>query len=215
MLEAIRLYDDDPYLKKTKARVVNINGNQVELDKTIFYPESGGQIGDTGTIGGVRVLDTHVRNDRILHETESSLQLFLDRNVEIVLDWGRRYRIMKLHSASHLMEYFLFQKLGHLDRLGSFVDEKKDRSDYAYKGRLIPEDLIAVGEKINAFIREGHDITIESDPDQPGKRIWKSGCIEMPCGGTHVLNTSEIGSIKLKRKNPGKGKERVETSLSS
>ena len=214
MLEAIRLYDDDPYLKKTKARVVNINGNQVELDKTIFYPESGGQIGDTGTIDGVRVSGTHMRNGRILHETESPLQLFLGRNVEIELDWGRRYRIMKLHSASHLMEYFLFQKLEPLDRLGSSVDEKKDRSDYAYEGRLPPEDLVAVEAETNAFISEGHDITIESDPNQPGKRIWKCGCIEMPCGGTHVMNTSEIGSIKLKRKNPGKGKERVETSLS-
>ena len=214
MLETVRLYDDDPYLTKTKARVVNINGNQVELDKTIFYPESGGQIGDTGTIGGVRVLDTHIRNGRILHETESPLQLFLGRKVEIELDWGRRYRIMKLHSASHLMEYFLFQKLGHLDRLGSSVDEKKDRSDYAYEGRLTLEDLVAVGEETNAFIGEGYDITIESDPDQPGKRIWRCGYIEMPCGGTHVMSTSEIGSIKLKRKNPGKGKERIETSLS-
>lgn len=214
MLETIRLYDDDPYLKKTKARIVNINGNQVELDKTIFYPESGGQIGDTGTIGGVRVLDTHMHNGRILHETESPLQLFLDRNVEIELDWGRRYRIMKLHSASHLMEYFLFQKLGHLDRLGSSVDEKKDRSDYSYEGRLTPKDLVVIEEETNTFIGEGHDITIESIPDQPGKRIWTCGCIEMPCGGTHVMNTSEIGSIKLKRKNPGKGKERVETSLS-
>ena len=214
MLETIRLYDDDPYLKKIEARVVNINGNQVELDKTIFYPESGGQTGDTGTIGGVRVLDTHICNGRIFHETESPPQVFLGRTVEIELDWGRRYRIMKLHSASHLMEYFLFQKLGHLDRLGSSVDEKKDRSDYAYEGRLTLEDLVAVGEETNAFIGEGYDITIESDPDQPGKRIWKCGCIEMPCGGTHVMNTSEIGSIKLKRKNPGKGKERIETSLS-
>lgn len=214
MLEATRLYDDDPYLKKTMARVVNINGNQLELDKTIFYPESGGQIGDTGTIGGVMVLDTQLRNGRIFHETESPLQLFLDRDVEIELDWGRRYRIMKLHSASHLMEYFLFQKLGHLDRLGSSVDEKKDRSDYTYEGRLPPEDLVTVEEETNAFIGEGHDITIESDQDQPGKRIWKCGCIETPCGGTHIMNTSEIGSIKLKRKNPGKGKERVETSLS-
>lgn len=214
MLETIRLYDDDPYLKKIEARVVNINGNQVEFDKTIFYPESGGQTGDTGTIGGVRVLDTHICNGRIFHETESPLQVFLGRTVEIELDWGRRYRIMKLHSASHLMEYFLFQKLGPLDRLGSSVDEKKDRSDYAYEGRLTSEDLVAVGEETNAFIGEGYDITIESDPDQPGKRIWRCGYIEMPCGGTHVMNTSEIGSIKLKRKNPGKGKERVETSLS-
>jgi len=214
MLETIRLYDDDPYLKKIEARVVNINGNQVELDKTIFYPESGGQTGDTGTIGGVRVLDTHICNGRIFHETESPLQVFLGRTVEIELDWGRRYRIMKLHSASHLMEYFLFQKLGPLDRLGSSVDEKKDRSDYTYEGRLTSEDLVAVGEETNAFIGEGYDITIESDPDQPGKRIWRCGYIEMPCGGTHVMNTSEIGSIKLKRKNPGKGKERVETSLS-
>ena len=214
MPETKRLYDYDPYLKKTKAKVVNVKENQVELDKTIFYPEGGGQTSDTGTIGGIRVLDVRKCDDRILHKTESPLQLPLDRDVEIELDWGRRYKVMKLHSASHLMEYFLFQRLGYLDRLGSSVDEKKDRSDYSYEGRLTKEDLFAVEEATNAFICEGHDITIESDPNQLGKRIWKCGYIEMPCGGTHVMNTSEIGSITLKRKNPGRGKERVETTLS-
>jgi len=93
------------------------------------------------------------------------------------------------------------------------VDERKDRADYAYDGRLPAEELKRVEEETNRYLAECHEIEILSNPDKPGIRIWKSGPIEMPCGGTHVRNTREIGTVRLKRKNPGKGVERVETSI--
>jgi alanyl-tRNA synthetase len=130
-----------------------------------------------------------------------------------VIDWDRRHRIMRLHSAAHIMEHFLWAKMGYLERLGSYVDEKKDRADYTYEGRLPAEALNEVEGSTNAFLAEGHEIRIESDPSLPGTRIWRCADIEMHCAGTHVRDTGEIGEIRLKRKNPGKGKERVETSL--
>lgn len=111
------------------------------------------------------------------------------------------------------MEHFLWMRLGKIERLGSKVDEKKDRADYAYEGRLPVEELKLVEAATNDFLVEGHDIEILSDPERLGIRIWKCGDIEMPCGGTHVRNTKEIGLVRLKRKNPGRGVERVETSL--
>ena len=213
MPETKRLYDDDPYLRKFKAKVLEIKGNQIELDKTAFYPEGGGQAGDSGKIGGVGVLDTQKDGGKILHVLGDTPLFSVDDEVEAELDWERRHLIMRLHSAAHIMEHFLWMRLGKIERLGSFVDENKDRADYAYEGRLPAEDLQAVEEATNAFLAEGHEIRIDSDPAQPGLRIWRCGPIEMPCGGTHVRNTREIGSVKLKRKNPGKGKERVETSL--
>jgi Ser-tRNA(Ala) deacylase AlaX len=210
-----KLYDDDPYLKEFRARVLRVDGNCVELDRTAFYPESGGQAGDLGVIGGVRVVDTQKGDGAVLHVLETTPSFSVGDEVDCEVDWERRHRIMRLHSAAHIMEHFLWERLGHLERLGSYVDEKKDRADYEYEGRLPPEELKNVENATNAFLAEGHEIQIGSDPAQPGIRIWRCAEIEMPCGGTHVRNTEEIGRIGLKRKNPGKGKERVETSLIS
>jgi alanyl-tRNA synthetase len=213
MDETIKLYNDDPYLKEFDAKVVLIEGNRVELDRTTFYPEGGGQVGDTGALGEARVVDTVIENGRILHVLDEAPRLKVGDKVEGVLDWERRYRIMKLHSAAHIMEHFLWKHLGILERTGSRVDDKKDRADYIYEGRLPPEELKKTEEDSNKFLEEGHEITIDKDPDDPVIRIWRCVPVEMPCGGTHVRNTKEIGRINLKRKNPGKGVERVETSL--
>jgi alanyl-tRNA synthetase len=210
-----KLYDDDPYLKKFKARVLRVDGNGVELDRTAFYPEGGGQAGDSGVIGGVRVVDTQKDDSTILHVLETTPSFSVGDEVDCEIDWERRHRIMRLHSAAHIMEHFLWKQLGHLERLGSYVDEEKDRADYEYEGRLPPEALKEVEEATNEFLAEGHDIRIDPDPMQPDIRIWRCAEIEMLCGGTHVRNTMEIGRIRLKRKNPGRGKERVETSLVS
>jgi alanyl-tRNA synthetase len=128
-----------------------------------------------------------------------------------VLDWDRRYRIMKLHSASHMMEYYLWKHFGYMKRTGSNVDDKKDRADYEHEEKLDPEKLKKVEEDTNKFLTEGHPVTITED--DKGIRTWRCGPVEMHCAGTHVKNTSEIGLIQLKRKNPGRGEERVETSL--
>jgi alanyl-tRNA synthetase len=206
-----RLYDGDPYLKSFRAKVVAIEGNELELDQTAFYPEGGGQAGDTGEIGGIRVLETQKRNDAIIHVMEAEPGFTQGEELDCAIDWKRRHRIMRLHSAAHIMEHFLWRRLGHINRLGSFVDDAKDRADYSYEGKLPAEDLKKVEEDTNAFLSEGHGIRV--DEDDSSIRTWSCADIEMPCGGTHVRNTGEIGRVRLKRKNPGKGKERVETSL--
>jgi alanyl-tRNA synthetase len=213
MPETKRLYNDDPYLKSFIANVVRVDGETVELDQTVFFPEGGGQVGDTGLLGGVRVVDTQKDNGTVLHILETAPGFAAGDEVEGEIDWERRYHIMKLHSAAHIMEHFLWQRIGTIDRVGSRVDEKKDRADYVYEGRLPAEGLADAQRDSNEFLAEGHEITIRPDSDDPEIRIWRCGPVEMPCGGTHVRNTSEIGEIRLKRKNPGKGVERVETSL--
>ncbi len=213
MAETKKLFNDDPYLTSFKGKVMRVDGNDVELDQTAFYPEGGGQVGDTGIIGGVRVVDTQKDNGTIRHILEAPPVFGVGDEVEGEIDWDRRYLIMKLHSAAHIMEHFFWQNMGMMERVGSRVDEKKDRADYVYEGRLPAEGLAKAQEDTNVFLAEGHEITIRPDSEKPEIRIWRCGPVEMPCGGTHVRNTSEIGSVKLKRKNPGKGVERVETSL--
>lgn len=213
MTETERLYHRDPYLREFEATVLNIDGNEVTLDRTAFYPEGGGQVGDTGAISGVRVADTQIREGRVVHILKEPPGFSFGGSVECEIDWERRHRIMRLHSAAHIMEHFLYRELGELRRLGSRVDEKKDRADYAYEGRLPVEALRRTKNATNLFIAEDHEITIRLDSSQPGIHIWSCGSIEMPCGGTHVQSTGEIGAIELRRRNPGKGVERVETAL--
>jgi Ser-tRNA(Ala) deacylase AlaX len=215
MIPTVKLYYDDMYMKEFDATVLSSEENRVILDRTAFYPEGGGQVGDTGTLNDERVIDTQIQEDTIIHYTETKTSLKQGDNVKGVLDWMRRYNIMRLHSASHLMEYYLWEHLGKLERVGSRVDQNKDRADYVYEGRLPPETLRQIEEDTNKYIAEGHEVIIQKDTPISGRRNWISGPVMMQCGGMHVMNTREIGRIILKRKNPGRGTERIETSLAT
>ncbi|MCW4049247.1 MAG: alanyl-tRNA editing protein [Candidatus Bathyarchaeota archaeon] len=206
-----KLYNEDHYLKEFTGIVLSIEDNLVELDQTAFYAESGGQKGDKGTLNGEQVTDTIFVEDRIMHVMEASPSFKVGDTLNGVIDWERRYRIMKLHTASHIMEYFLWKNFGYMKRTGSTVDDKKDRADYEHDKRLDPEKLKQTETDTNSYLAEGHEVVIEVDEN--GIRNWRCGPVEMHCAGTHVQNTNEIGAIKLKRKNPGRGEERVETSL--
>jgi len=120
---------------------------------------------------------------------------------------------MKLHSASHIMEYFLLKVFGDLPRYGSNVNNKKDRSDYKCQERLNQDKLKKVEELCNKFISQNHNIQMSESEENENIRVWMCADIKMFCGGTHVKNTQEIGRIRLKRKNKGKGIERVESYL--
>jgi len=207
----VKLYDSDHYLREFDAKVVAIEGNNVELDQTAFFVESGGQSGDTGSLNGEPVVYTKYVDEHHMHIMEKEPSFHVGDTVHGVIDWDRRYKIMKLHSASHMMEYYLWKHFGYMERTGSNVDDKKDRADYRHEERLDPETLKKVEDDTNNFLTEGHPVTITVD--DKGIRTWRCGPVEMHCAGTHVKNTCEIGLIQLKRKNPGRGEERVETSL--
>lgn len=211
MTSTNKLFNKDHYLQKFTAKVLKIAEKEVVLNRTAFYPESGGQSGDKGYLNKVKVIDTQIKNDIIYHVMEKEPDFKEGDIIPGEIDWERRYKIMKLHTASHIMEYFLWKNFGKLERTGSYVDESKDRADYLFEGRLEKIKLKQVESETNEFLQEGHPIIIEEDEEKI--RYWKCGPVEMLCAGTHVKNTIEIGKITLKRKNPGRGVERVETIL--
>lgn len=210
-----RLYSEDPYKQSFEAVVEKIEGNKVWLDQTCFYPESGGQAGDTGTINGQRVIDTQFDSEKnIVHILEKEPIFRVNDLVQGEIDWERRYKIMRIHAASHIMEHFLFQVFGPLKLVGSHLNEKHDSSTYESEERLDLEKLAQVERKANEFIAKNLPIETWPDEKKPYFRYWKCGEIQMPCGGTHPKNTSEIGPIKLKRETGGRGREKVITFLS-
>src|SRR5260221_2912190 len=100
------LFREDPYLKACDATIVAVHGDAIELDRTVFYPLGGGQAGDTGRIGNWRVLDTRkgpAGGDAVLHVLETGGAAAVGAKVELALDWERRHRLMRLHTALHLL----------------------------------------------------------------------------------------------------------------
>jgi len=213
-----KLFWEDPYQKEFDAKVLIINGNQVVLDQTCFYAKGGGQVGDTGEINGIRVIDTvKDEEENIFHILEKEPDFKVGDTVHGKIDWERRYKIMRLHSAAHISYHFVLETFGESSKplTSGIVDDNKDRLDYGFNQPLDKEKLKIVEQKANEFIAAGREIKWWTDENR--RRHWLAeGMPEMFCGGTHVRNTKEIGRIVVKRgSKPGAGKERIETLLSN
>lgn len=209
-----KLYWEDPYQREFDASVQSVDGNKVVLNQTCFYSMGGGQVGDTGELDGVRIVDTIKKDDIIVHILEKETSFKPGDVVHGKIDWERRYKIMKLHSAAHIVYNFMLKVYpGAKIASSGIVDERKDKQDYILPDGWDKEKLAIVEKYANDFIAGDKEIKCWTDAD--GIRHWLVvGVPDMHCGGTHVKRTSEIGRISLKRgKKPGAGKERIEILL--
>jgi misacylated tRNA(Ala) deacylase len=214
------VFREDSYLQTLPATVTAITPEGgVVLDRTIFYATSGGQPNDLGRIewdGRVVELSGVVHPDgdksRIVHVPVTEVhELRSGQSVNLVLDFARRYRLMRMHTALHLLSVvFPFPVTG-----GS-IGEDKGRLDFDMPE--VPEDLQALEDELNRLVAGNHDVTAEWITDaemeqnanliktmkvkppmgQGRVRLIRIGDVDLqPCGGTHVKNTSEIGALKL------------------
>jgi alanyl-tRNA synthetase len=210
------LYRQNPYMKEFDATIIRLEAYIVVLDRTYFFPQGGGQVGDTGDISTIRVINTLMEGEEVHHILETPPPFSTGQRVQGKIDWERRYRIMRLHSAAHLVYYAMREVFGKECKPASsgLLDDRKDRSDYLFDEPLDKEKLVKVEIRVNQLISKGLPITHSFD-ESLGKILWKVEPFEtMACGGTHVRNTSEIGRIQVKRgSKPGRGKERIELTL--
>ena len=229
-----KLFEENSYLKEFKAKIISINIEEktIELDNTAFYARSGGQPGDTGEIiaenQNIEVKDTIKKDNKIINiinKTEN-----LDKGIEIIgkIDWEKRYKHMKMHSALHLMCSVI-----PLGVTGGQIGYEKSRLDFNDPDKEINKEEIE--KKINSLVKDDYEITSEiidskildeqpelvrtmsvKPPQIDGKiRLIKIGNVDLqPCGGTHVKSTAEIGSIKIgKIENKGRMNRRVNILL--
>lgn len=213
-----KLFWEDPYKSEFDATVAKVEADRVVLDQTCFYPRSGGQAADTGEIQGLRILDVEKDDTSdVVHILEKDAPFKVGDTVHGRVDWNRRYRIMRLHSAAHIVYYVMPQVFGESCKPASsgLLDDQKERADYLFTEKLDREKLKQVEEEANRIISEGRAISTWTDQDGES-RFWKTDPFPvMACGGTHVRNSREIGKIRVERgKKPGKGRERIEISLS-
>ncbi|MBN2477708.1 alanyl-tRNA editing protein [Candidatus Micrarchaeota archaeon] len=209
-----KLFWENPYLREYVSKIAKKDGNRIVPEQTVFFAFSGGQASDSGTIGGIPVKEAVNKNGKIEYLLEKEPEFDEGNEVKIKIDWEKRFRIMRLHSAAHVV-YFLFKEKTGIEKLiGSNVDEQKSRIDYEYpesvKG-VLPE----LEEKANAVFSQDNEIKTYPDAENPEKRLWECMAWKSFCGGTHPKSTIEIGKVRLKRKNIGSGKERIEITLES
>ena len=192
----------------------------VILDKTPFYGEGGGQVGDSGTITvgdtTLRVVDTKKTNGVYIHECEiENGALKVGDVVTASIDSERRAAIKKNHSAAHLLQAALRAVLGtHVEQAGSYVDEHRVRFDFTHLAAMTAEEIAAVEAIVNENILLSEKAeTIVTTPDEAKKmgamalfgekygsevRVVKIGSSSTElCGGTHVSNTGNIGLFKV------------------
>lgn len=207
-----KLFWEDPYRTECEAKVSEVKDSKVKLNQTVFFAFSGGQASDSGTIDGVNVKEAITSDKDIIYTLEQPPNFKEGDTVVVKIDWNKRYKIMKLHSATHIVYYVTFSKIGKQKVIGSNVSEYKGRFDFLYD-KPISEVLPEIEQKTNEIISKNMRIEILPDEKNPEKRWWICGEWKMPCGGTHPKSTGEIGKVRLKRKNIGRGKERIEITL--
>ena len=230
------LFRDNAYLKTATARVVAVHPNGVELDRTIFYPLGGGQQGDTGTLlraSGERIAIADTRKgdtpDSVLHVPVNGMpQPEIGEPLVLEIDWERRYSLMQLHTALHVMSCVVVAPV-----TGGNIAPDKARLDFDIDMSLLEAERIE--RETNALIARGvetetvwiTDEELDARPElvktmsvQPPRgagrvRLLKIPGIDLqPCGGTHVKNIAEIGGIRvLKIRSEGKRNKRVEIAL--
>ena len=190
------------------------------LNKTSFYGESGGQVGDTGVIvSGENVFA--VQDTKKDHEGHFMHIGYVQKgsinsgdSVQANVDALRRRRIMSNHSVCHLLQLALREVLGtHVHQAGSYYDEHRCRFDFSHFSAMTKEEIQQVQDKVNRMILEGHPVQIEELPIAEAKnkgamalfgekygdivRVCTMGDSVEFCGGTHVANTAQIGVVKI------------------
>lgn len=193
---------------------------QVVLDRTPFYAESGGQVGDRGFLTNgkdrINISDTQKENELIVHIAHK-IPADLGGEYQAVVDQHKRLMTMNNHSATHLMHAALRKVLGdHVEQKGSLVDENRLRFDFSHYSRLTEEEIREIEDIVNEKVRE--NILIDEKRNVPMKRAMDMGAIALfgekygddvrvitfdkdysveLCGGTHVQATGQIGFFKI------------------
>jgi alanyl-tRNA synthetase len=198
----------------------NKESYQLVFDKTPFYAESGGQVGDNGFIQSadekVTIIDTKKENELLVHIAEK-LPVNLQATFSAVVNERKRKLTMNNHSATHLLHAALREVLGkHVEQKGSLVNEKHTRFDFSHFTAMTQEEIQKVEDRVNTKIRE--DIHLDVRQNVPLEEAKKLGAMALfgekygdfvrvvtfdphfsveLCGGTHVPSTGNIGFFKI------------------
>jgi alanyl-tRNA synthetase len=211
---------DAEILRYRKVKKGNKEQYQIVLNRTPFYAESGGQVGDTGFLQSseskISITDTQKENNLIIHFADK-IPSDINAVFKAVVDYNRRALITKNHSATHLMHAALRNVLGtHVAQKGSMVNEHTTRFDFSHFAKMTDEEINSIEQIVNKKIRE--NIALNEQRNVPIKQAQETGAMALfgekygdfvrvitfdknfsveLCGGTHVKASGEIGLFKI------------------
>ena len=211
------LYQTDSYLKEFDAVVVAVNPDEkaVALDRTAFYPGGGGQPNDTGILNTLNVVKVRKVGDEVLHILDGELPA-VDTRVHGVVNWERRYQLMRTHTAMHILCGCVFRDYG-AQVTGGDMEPLKGRMDFEFE-RLQKELVTVIETAVNREVQARRDVRVKilprdeafQIPDlirtkinllpegiQQVRTVEIVGLDLQADGGTHVKNTSEVGQIRV------------------
>ncbi len=224
------LHMKDCYLKEFDARITGKGDGYVVLDRTAFYPLGGGQPSDQGTLNGVRVTEARKDVGEVKHFTEKPVGWEKGDEVHGVIDWERRHAFMRMHTAQHLISGIVLDGWG-AETAGNQIKTETSRIDFR-PFRQGPEDIEKITEEFNRAVDAEIPVRIymstrdkvTKEIDERRRKLFErlpefikdirvveiEGMDKVPCAGTHVASTREIGHIKiLKTQNKGSGTTRI------
>ena len=226
MIELICLKDS--YQKECESIVTEIIGKDVVLDQTIFYPKGGGQPSDFGTINDYKVVNVSKKDGKIVHECENEPSLSVGDKVSCAIDWDRRYKLMRMHTAAHVLAATAYTELGY-SITGNQIEVDQTRFDFSMEN-FDRSKFDSMVQRCNAKLRENIELKIYELPREealkiPGVvklasvlppsiailRIVEIPGIDLQAdGGTHVRFLTEVGQIKItKLDNKGSKNKRI------
>jgi alanyl-tRNA synthetase len=209
-----KLFWEDPYRTECEVCITSVQGAVLTVDQTIFYAFSGGQESDAGTIAGYPVISASKDGSEILYTLASDAhELQIGDKVQMSIDWDRRYKLMRLHFAAELILELVYRKCEGVEKIGAHIAAEKARIDFHWSESVSPL-LPILSDEAATIIRSDRPITSAFSDMAAQRRFWEiEGFSRVPCGGTHLKSTGEVGPIRLKRDNVGKGKERINILL--
>lgn len=232
-----KLYYQDRYLASCTATIVKIGADHIELDRTVAFPEGGGQEADTGVIGryrnGVKVRFVGARKVyatpiqlegmpevsiggvvwHAIHPDDQALlaQFEVGDAVVLQIDALRRERLSVSHTASHLL-YLGVQRYRPEavdNTLGCHISEHGARFDFGVGSRFESDEIEQIACYANGLVAEEAAVEVFHHQAYLDARFWRCGEAVIPCGGTHLDSTGIVGELRLKRRSMGTGKERL------
>ena len=204
-----RLYYTDSYLREFAARIVDrsADGRSVYLDRTAFYPASGGQPCDTGAIAGVAVVDVADEDERVAHHLAAPLDA---GPADCVINWDRRFDHMQQHTGQHLLSA-IFEELFGLHTAGFHLGAESSTIDLE-GGAVEPRAVLEAERRANQIVFENRPVAVRferaaeaqglrkpSDREGELRIVAIEGLDRSACGGTHVRATGEIGPVLIRK----------------
>ncbi len=227
------LYLRDAYATRFSATVDEVRDGAISLDQTLFYPTGGGQPHDTGVLAGLRVTEVRKEGQQVWHSVEGGPLPEVGATVEGDIDWDRRHRLMRTHTALHVLCGVIWNEW-HVPVTGGNMEPLSARMDFEFDP--VPEGFAArIEELVNAEFAADRPIVVGFLPRDTAVQdadlirtkvslIPESvteirvvdivGLDKQADGGTHVRSTAEVGRLKvLKLENKGKGNKRVRVEI--